>query len=179
MLDNTPSIYVVSLSDYNAGFIHGEWIDATQGYDLVMKEIKKMLERSPVTAKTGEIMEEWAIHDYDGFLGVKIDEYESIKNVCMLAELLEEYGEPFAMWFDDQYSISEIENINIENFKEDYQGEWPDLATYAQDLVNECYSIPDFLNNFINWDKFANALEAVDYWCDVLENSNVAVFRKC
>jgi len=51
-------IYVASLSDYNAGRLHGAWIDATQDADEIEAEVQEMLAASPEP-----IAEEWAIHD--------------------------------------------------------------------------------------------------------------------
>lgn len=46
-MSDTPRIYVASLSDYNAGTLHGEWIDATQELDDIWAEINAMLAASP------------------------------------------------------------------------------------------------------------------------------------
>ena len=36
-----PRIYVASLSDYNAGRLHGTWINASYGADEIREEIRK------------------------------------------------------------------------------------------------------------------------------------------
>ena len=41
-LSGTPRIYVASLSDYNAGHLHGRWIDADQDPDAIREEIAAM-----------------------------------------------------------------------------------------------------------------------------------------
>ena len=56
----SPRIYVASLSDYNAGRLHGRWIDATQSADTIREELSQMLAESQEP-----IAEEWAIHAYD------------------------------------------------------------------------------------------------------------------
>ena len=45
-----PKIYVASLSDYNNGHLHGDWIEAAQDPGDIGNEIDSMLERSPKTA---------------------------------------------------------------------------------------------------------------------------------
>jgi len=57
-----PRIYVASLSDYNAGRLHGGWFDADREPEKLEKEIGFMLACSPEL-----IAEEWAIHDHEGF----------------------------------------------------------------------------------------------------------------
>jgi len=42
----TPRIYVASLADYNAGRLHGRWIDANQSADSIRDEIAQMLTES-------------------------------------------------------------------------------------------------------------------------------------
>ena len=70
-----PWIYVACLASYNNGFLHGAWIYAAQDYENIIDEIGDMLKKSPVIALYGEIAEEWAIHDYEGFGDLHINEY--------------------------------------------------------------------------------------------------------
>ena len=63
-------IYASSLSDYNAGILHGAWFDLTnyndseELYDAIKKQV---LETSPTAHEEGlKAAEEFAIHDYDG-----------------------------------------------------------------------------------------------------------------
>jgi hypothetical protein len=42
-----PRIYVASLSDYNAGRLHGVWLDATEDYDTLSTGVAQMLAASP------------------------------------------------------------------------------------------------------------------------------------
>ena len=51
-----PRIYVACLAAYNAGHLHGRWIEATTP-DEVMVEVRAMLADSPLPEA-----EEWAIH---------------------------------------------------------------------------------------------------------------------
>jgi antirestriction protein len=64
-----PRIYVACLAAYNNGYLHGVWIDAAQEPWSIYDEVKAMLAASPVAGA-----EEWAIHDYEGFRGVRIEE---------------------------------------------------------------------------------------------------------
>ena len=61
-----PRIYVACLSSYNAGRLHGRWIDCDQTAEEIREEIRLMLEESPEPWA-----EEWAIHDYEGFGGLR------------------------------------------------------------------------------------------------------------
>ncbi|MFF3416796.1 antirestriction protein ArdA [Streptomyces sp. NPDC002698] len=94
-----PSIYVASLADYVAGTLHGEWIDADQDADAIHEEVAAMLEKSPLFLKYGDAAEEWAIHDYEGFGGVSLSEYESIERVAEIAGLLREHPSAVVAYF--------------------------------------------------------------------------------
>jgi antirestriction protein len=84
----TPRIYVACLASYNAGILYGKWIDADQDADAIHEAVKAMLASSPQ-----EDAEEWAIHDYEGFYGVKLSEWESFEKVAELATFIEEHEE--------------------------------------------------------------------------------------
>jgi antirestriction protein len=64
-----PLIYVVCLAAYNARILHGQWIPAAQDADSLHKEVQELLKQSPEP-----LAEEWAIHDYEGFGEIRIDE---------------------------------------------------------------------------------------------------------
>ncbi|MBX9790018.1 MAG: antirestriction protein ArdA [Pirellulales bacterium] len=74
-----PMIYVACLAAYNAGMLHGKWIPAAQDADSLREEVNAILKESPVP-----LAEEWAIHDYEGFGDIRIDEYHSLSEVSAL-----------------------------------------------------------------------------------------------
>ncbi|MEL6164677.1 MAG: antirestriction protein ArdA, partial [Cyanobacteria bacterium J06628_3] len=97
-IDNeTPKIYVACLSAYNAGYLHGLWIDGTQEPEDIEDDIKWMLSWSPV-ADT-EPCDEFAIHDYECWEGIELSEYEDIETVSELAQLLEEHGKAYTVYY--------------------------------------------------------------------------------
>lgn len=63
-MSNEIRIYVADLAAYNAGYLHGVWIDACDDVSDIREQIKAMLAASPV-----EDSEEHAIHDDEGFGG--------------------------------------------------------------------------------------------------------------
>ncbi len=58
----SPRIYVACLAAYNAGRLHGVWIEAEQSPEDIWSEVADMLAVSPEPCA-----EEWAIHDHEGF----------------------------------------------------------------------------------------------------------------
>jgi hypothetical protein len=88
-----PEIWVGSLSDYNAGVLHGIWIDAWQEPEEIQEQVSWMLRTSP----TGNA-EEYAIFDHSDFCGLQVDENMSLADVSRLARGIAEHGEAFAKW---------------------------------------------------------------------------------
>jgi antirestriction protein len=125
----TPRIYAACLASYNNAQLHGEWIDCDQDSDDIMAEIKTMLSNSPM-AKI-QTCEEWAIHDYEGFEGIKISEHESIERVTELAAAIAEHGEAFAAYVE--YYGSE----RIEDFEERYVGCYKSKKDCAEEYYEE------------------------------------------
>jgi antirestriction protein len=126
--DDAPRIYVASLSDYNAGRLHGTWIDATQQAEELHEEIHTMLAES-----TEEIAEEWAIHDYEGFGPLRLSEYESIDTVTRIAVGIAEHGIAFAHWA----ALVGTGDDELASFNDHYLGHWPSIGAYAAELVDD------------------------------------------
>ena len=156
MTTTTPRIYVASLSAYNSGILHGEWIDLDGDADDVRDAIAAMLEKCPTNA-TGHKAEEWAIHDYEGMPGYRVSETEDIDRLVEWAELADTHGD--AVW-----AFAANNCGGPEDFEDAYAGEWDDLADYAAELVEDCYgdalkSLPDFLRYHIDWEGVGRDME--------------------
>lgn len=133
-----PRIYVASLSDYNAGRLHGAWLDADQDVDELDAGIQAMLADSPEPAA-----EEWAIHDYDGFEGIALGEYESLATVARLAAGVAEHGEPFAVWANH---VGTGYPEELDRFEECYLGTFDTAEDFGQYLCEDMLGVdPDNL----------------------------------
>jgi antirestriction protein len=146
---------VACLSAYNNGILHGKWIDVVQAVDAVWKDINQMLASSPM-----DDAEEWAIHDYSGFEEVRIHEYESVDDIVAIAQFIHEHGklgaEVLAYYNND---IADAAHA-LGNC---YQGEFASEEDFAQLLFEDCYPIPDYLDNYIDYQKVARDLLINDY----------------
>jgi len=169
-MNDTPRIYVACLASYNAGHLHGEWIDATDA-DVIHEGIAEMLEASPEPGA-----EEWAIHDYEGFGPIKIDENEDLDDLAELGAAIEEHGEAYAAYADNVG----VEHATEEGFQDAYCGEYDSERAYAEELFDECYAheIPETLRCYIDYEAFARDLFMGDYF-SVEADSGVYVFRNC
>lgn len=150
--DNTnknlnPKIYVACLAAYNNGYLHGEWIDAHQDVDDLYAAIKKILVSSPVPEA-----EEWAIHDYEGFGDVCINEYTGLETVAALAGFVVEHDEfGAAVLNHTNGDIEEAQRL----LDECYHGEYDSEEDFAISFAEEMMTIPEHLAYYIDYEKMA------------------------
>jgi antirestriction protein len=163
-------IYVACLAAYNAGRLHGAWIDAVQSEEYIRQDIADMLELSPQKGA-----EEYAIHDYEGFEGARLEEYSSIETVCALAEFIGEHGalggklvEYFGGLDDARQAIADH-----------YAGVFRSLADFAADITEQTTEIPESLEYYIDYEKMARDMEVNDVLSIETGFDEVHVFWRC
>lgn len=147
---NAPRIYAACLAAYNNGYLHGRWIDAAQDPADIQTEIAEMLATSPI-----QHAEEWAIHDYEGFEGARLEEYSGIERAHALAMFIIEHGtlggELLAHFGGDLEAA--------ETAFDHYAGEHKSLADFVQELTEETTDIPPTLVNYIDYEAMARDME--------------------
>jgi len=147
----TPRIYVASLADYNAGRLHGRWIDADQPADCIREEIAAMLAES-----VEPIAEDYAIHDYEQFGDLQLSEHEGIDQVAEAAYQLVEHGPVFAALLSYVGGTTCI-NEAMRYMEQGYCGEFDSLTDYAQQFIDDCYAdalreLPEFIRWHIDYE---------------------------
>lgn len=156
MSNYEPQVYVACLAAYNAGYLHGIWIDATQSVDEIWIEINKMLSKSPIADA-----EEFEIQDYSDFGSLIIEPYTDIETINSLAIFVKEYGQLGVQ-------ILECRGGNIEDamtYIEDcYHGEFNSEKEFAEYIANETWEIPEYLVNYIDYESVAHDLFINDYF---------------
>lgn len=129
--NKVPYIYVACLASYNCGILYGCWINALQDPDKILHDIRKMLAHSPLLCG-----DEWAIHDYENFHSLKLDEYEDIASVCQKAKFVAEYGELGT-------KIMSHLGCDIDDatryLEENYYGEFESATSFAEYYFDEIY----------------------------------------
>ena len=150
-LGETPRSYAACLRSYNAGTLHGRWIDAAQDPEDIQREIAEMLRASPEPGA-----EEHAIHDYEGFGPITLHEYDSIERVARLAAFIEERGDLGAAVLS--HFCNDIDAADAAF--DDYAGEHESLADFAQNLTEQTTDIPETLANYIDYAAMARDMEA-------------------
>ncbi len=164
-MSNENRIYVASLSDYNAGILHGVWIDLDgKDADDIQEEVNTMLEASPTAKEEGTQAEEWAIHDYE--LPFSISEYESFEDIVERLELIEDLGEPWEAFVDavgDHYA-------KPEDMEDCYIGQFDTYADFAEHLLDGSGDdIPEHLQWYFDYEKYGETVATND--CSVGHDS--------
>lgn len=148
-----PRIYVASLADYNDGRLHGAWIDACQSEEELTSAVADMLKQSPAP-----LAEEWAIHDFEDFAPLRLDEFQSLAVVARLAAGIAQYGRAFAVWADDVG----IEAAVLDDFEDCYVGLYESGAAFIEESLDDIGvletalgQLPADLRPFISFDYAA------------------------
>ncbi len=129
-----PRIYVASLTDYNAGLLHGRWIYADLSTETLHEATQEMLAESPTAEQYGEQAEEWAIHDHEGFYSLRIGEYQSFAEISRIAQGIAAHGEAFAAFAEN---LGSLEEEQLAEFEERYLGEHQTLIGFGEHLLEE------------------------------------------
>ncbi|MEE9355048.1 MAG: antirestriction protein ArdA [Methylococcaceae bacterium] len=144
-------IYIADLAAYNNGKLHGVWINATDGLDDIQEQINQMLDESPE-----QDAEEYAIHDYEGFNGYSLGEYEGIETAHEIACFIEEcpaIGGELLSHFGG--SLEDARKAAEEN----YSGCYKSLAEYAEELTDNTAEVPENLAYYIDYERMGRDME--------------------
>jgi len=166
-----PRIYVACLAAYNAGKLHGKWIElGGKTAEDVRAEIQEILKTSPEPHA-----EEWAIHDYE-LGGIKIGENEDLDKIMEFVGHLVEHGEAFAAYVNNFGA----DYATLEGFEDAYQGEHDNVVAYAEQWLEETgglAQIPENLRYYFDYEKYARDLElGGDIWTADSDHGTVYVF---
>lgn len=162
-MNGRPRIYVASIADYNAGRLHGHWIDDCTDPAAVHDAITQLLAES-----TEPYAEEWAIHDFDGFAPVQLGEYESVEMVARLAAGITEHGTAYAAW---AASLDRSEwDDRLDDFLDAFRGSCDSPTDFAAQLVDDMGfgqwddAVPEWLRPYVSLDYKALARDlSADY----------------
>lgn len=160
-------IFVTNLGKYNEGELIGKWLElptTEEEIDNTLKEIEI----------DGVNYEEYFITDYEDTHGIKLGEYENIHELNEKAEQLEEYdGDVIEAIVeantDDIDSIIEILERESYTF---YRG--MSLEEVAEEIVADCYDLPEFAQRYFDYAAFARDL-GYDGYCET--NTGVILFE--
>lgn len=150
-----PRIYVACLAAYNAGELHGAWIDAAQDVEGIREEIEAMLADSPEPNA-----EEWAIHDFENFGGLKLREHENLEQVARAAELIVEHGEKAALVIDYYGGLGSLDEA--EDALSRYVGSFESREAWVEQMLEDMDAlsqVPQALRSYLDLERYARDQE--------------------
>ena len=171
----TPKIYVACLASYNAGILHGDWIDL-DGTEDIQDRINEILKQSPIPDA-----EEHAVHDHE-YCG-SLSEYAGLSDLENLKDAFEKVANENIEWelfceFCNHVGY-DIEADTVEKFSDSYSGSGSSLVDWCHGYLDESgmlESIPENLRFYFNMEAFARDMEINDVFT-VEHNSETHVFN--
>lgn len=150
MTDTTPRIYVADLAAYNAGTLHGTWLDATDDIESIQGQVRELLAASPEP-----FAEEYAIHDFEGFDGFELTEYTCLARVHEIACFIDEHPDlagPVLAHFGGDLDDARAA------IEEDYAGEYASTSDFVAELTEQTSDVPEHLAPYIDYDAMGRDL---------------------
>ena len=143
-------IYVGTYAKYNSGSIFGEWIDAGDYSDKedFIEACKELHKDEP----DPELM----FQDYEGFPSVFYGESDIDSRLWDWLALDESNREIVEVWLSEN-SICNSEDL--QSIIDSYTGQYDSWEDYAEQITNECHSIPEHLENYIDWEKMGRDMQ--------------------
>ena len=152
------SVYIANLEEYVKGNLVGDWTSLP----IEENDWKDFL-------KTIGNPEEIAIHDYEnnlGLEGVEIGEYMSLKELNELAERIEgidlcevdTFNALYEAWGDFEETLACLESGGYV-----YYGNMT-MEEVAREYIEECYDIPEGLENYIDYKAVARDMRYDNYY---------------
>jgi antirestriction protein len=126
---HNPRIWIASLSDYNAGRLHGEWVNAAVETDHLQAAVQHILASSP-----DPDAEEWAIFDYDNFGSYRLGEYSDLATVAAIARGIERHGFAFASWAE--FSDTDVSDLETE-FEDVFMGHFDSRELFGESVLQD------------------------------------------
>lgn len=154
MVDTHTSIYIANLRKYNEGYLVGGWLPLPTTED----ELQEFLED---VVKIDDEHEEYAIHDYETYLDIKIGQYDDIMELSEQIETIEGFNNHEYEAFQ---AYIECESSNLDDAIECIQSGrysfYPGINNYS-DLGERYFHdlgyaslVPEYLHEYIDFKKF-------------------------
>ena len=158
------NLFVNTWGNYNEnGADGGQWITLPMDPD----ELQEVLEH--IAAAMGDNDPEWAIHDYEWVSEIELGDVHEMDSItewnerCQEACSLEEWEteeiaaamEAYGYTFPEALERQQRGSFTL------YAG--MDLEEVAEELINECYDLPEFALRYFDYEAFARDLSYDGY----------------
>jgi antirestriction protein len=172
--------YFACLAAYNNGRLHGAWVDLEEATSAeeIQEAIDYVLATSPEPGA-----EEWAMHDSAGLPAcLSGTEWPGLEELATYAAALGELDtdderEAFRLHCDDLGQV-----VEVESFRDAYQGRHDSGEDYAQQLAEDTGAIPEGLGwpcTCIDWEQAWRELTYDGCSSEPAAAGGVHIFRSC
>ena len=153
------NIFVNTWGNYNTnGADGGEWITLPMEEETLKERLAQIAEAM------GDIDPEWAIHDYEWTTEIDLDEISEYANIFTVNAMCNEIND-LNEWEAEEvaaameaygYTIVEALDRQRRGCFIFYKG--MDLEEVAEEIVNECYDLPEFAYRYFDFAAFGRDL---------------------
>lgn len=166
-------VYVGTYKKYNEGSLFGKWLTLSDYSDL--KEFYDACKELHSDEEDAEYM----FQDWEGIPKGLISESwisESIFELIEQADHIKDFDAFIAFLDVSGYSL-EDEDLGylLSKFRDCYAGKYDNEEAYAENYIEQCYDLSDFIQTYFDYDKFAKDLFMGDYYFD---DNTRAVFSR-
>jgi antirestriction protein len=149
-----PRVYVACLACYNAGKLHGHWIDADNDIESHLREAFGVSADDEILPCGGE---EMLCHDNEDFGAYDLGE-ENVQAAGAIGEFLLKHG------YVGSVALSETNGDidEAEEMMDRFIGEFQSLEDYICDYRNPALGIkiPEDIAWYVDWERFAADCES-------------------
>ena len=153
------NIFVNTWGNYNTnGADGGEWIT------LPMEEEALKARLTQIAEAMGDIDPEWAIHDYEWTTEIDLDEISEYANIFTVNAMCNEINDLNELEAEEVAAAMEAYGYTIvEALDRQRRGcfmfyKGMDLEEVAEEIVNECYDLPEFAYRYFDFAAFGRDL---------------------
>ena len=158
------NLFVNTWGNYNAnGADGGQWITLP----MEEEELQEVLEH--IAAAMGDHDPEWAIHDYEWESDVELGDVHEMDSItewnarCQEACDLEEWESQEIAAAMEAYGYTFPEALERQQRGSFTLYAGMDLEEVAEELINECYDLPEFALRYFDYEAFARDLSYDGY----------------
>lgn len=161
-IDHGVRLYVACLASYNAGTLHGAWIEGEdlEDLDCLKEAIEAVLEASPEPGA-----EEYAIHDHEGLPDFLAGEWPNLSDVVDYCQQLTDCEDSAQHLAYRKVCENERRVMTREDALESYVGWYESEADFVEDLYRNSFEVNSDLETVLRHVDWQQLWEC-EYECD-------------
>ena len=162
-------LYVGTYAKYNSGSLAGDWLDLEDYSD------RESFLEACAELHSDESDPEIMFQDFEGFPRCWYSESGAPPSILWeWLELDESERAAFALYADHMGG-----EVEIEDFRDAYNGTWESEAEFAEHTAEDCGEIPKDLPSWIviDWEASWNCNLRFDYWSERDSDGDLHIFR--